>query len=90
MMLLDQLAMKWNPNQKWVLDRTTGGWIWKHSISLAPIASGETNLSIVLLKPNEFMNLNGRSVLKALKKLNVPLSNLILVHDDLERDLGIV
>ena len=93
MILLDQLAKKWNPNQSWVLDRATGGWIWEHSSNLNLSDAGKDNnkelaLCIVLLKPNEFMNLNGKSVLKAVKKLNAPLSNVFLIHDDLERQIG--
>ncbi|XP_045188232.1 peptidyl-tRNA hydrolase-like [Mercenaria mercenaria] len=52
---------------------------------------GEKSLShihLVLLKPKQAMNINGASVLKTAKKHNVPVANIYLVHDDLDRKVG--
>jgi PTH1 family peptidyl-tRNA hydrolase len=43
---------------------------------------------VVLAKPQTFMNLSGLSVSRLVKKYNVVLSDLLVVHDDLDLPLG--
>jgi len=43
---------------------------------------------LVLLKPQTFMNLSGRSVMQALQFYKLPLSHLIVVHDELDLPFG--
>jgi len=45
---------------------------------------------LVLLKPQTFMNLSGRSIMQALQFYKLPLSNLIVVHDELDIPFGTV
>lgn len=45
---------------------------------------------LVLLKPQTFMNLSGRAVMQALQFYKLPLSNLIVVHDELDLAFGTV
>ncbi len=45
---------------------------------------------LVLLKPQTFMNLSGRAVMQALQFYKLPLSNLIVVHDELDLAFGMV
>jgi peptidyl-tRNA hydrolase, PTH1 family len=45
---------------------------------------------LVLLKPQTFMNLSGRSVMQALQFYKLPLSQLIVVHDELDLPYGTV
>ena len=44
----------------------------------------------VLLKPLTFMNLSGRAVMQALQFYKLPLSQLIVVHDELDLPFGSV
>ena len=44
----------------------------------------------ILLKPQVFMNLSGRSIMQALQFYKVPLSRLIVIHDDLDLPFGAV
>jgi peptidyl-tRNA hydrolase, PTH1 family len=44
----------------------------------------------VLLKPQTFMNLSGRAVMQALQFYKLPLSRLIVAHDDLDLPFGTV
>jgi peptidyl-tRNA hydrolase, PTH1 family len=44
----------------------------------------------VLLKPQTFMNLSGRAVMQALQFYKLPLSRLIVAHDDLDIPFGTV
>jgi peptidyl-tRNA hydrolase, PTH1 family len=44
----------------------------------------------ILAKPYTFMNLSGDSISPLLKKLQVPPEKLIVIHDDLDLDCGIV
>ena len=44
--------------------------------------------SALLLKPTTFMNLSGQSVQPAMQFYKVPLANIIVVHDDMDLELG--
>lgn len=44
----------------------------------------------ILLKPQTFMNLSGKSVMQALQFYKLPLSQLIVVHDELDLPFGTV
>lgn len=55
--------------------------------------AGEWNYSHsrhILLKPQTFMNLSGRAVMQALQFYKLPLSRLIVVHDELDLPFGTV
>ena len=55
----------------------------------ARIGSGEVAGSkIVLAKPQTYMNLSGRSVSRLIKRFNVDLDDLLVIHDDLDLPLG--
>ncbi len=55
----------------------------------ARIGLGEVAGSkVVVAKPQTYMNLSGRSVSLLVKKFNVSLNNLIVIHDDLDLPLG--
>lgn len=44
--------------------------------------------SAVLLKPQTYMNLSGQSVQPAMAFYKIPLENIVVVHDDLDLELG--
>ncbi len=46
--------------------------------------------AFLLAKPYTFMNLSGDSIAPLLKKLQIPSEKLIVIHDDLDLDCGIV
>ncbi|CAN8062805.1 unnamed protein product [Agarophyton chilense] len=46
------------------------------------------NRSVMLLKPNTFMNASGRAVRAALKYLNAPVSALLVIVDDMSLPIG--
>ena len=55
----------------------------------ARIGLGEAAGSkVVVAKPQTYMNLSGRSVSLLVKKFNVSLNNLLVIHDDLDLSLG--
>jgi peptidyl-tRNA hydrolase, PTH1 family len=43
---------------------------------------------IVIAKPQTFMNLSGKAVKKLIKKWKIDINNLIVMHDDLDIELG--
>jgi len=43
---------------------------------------------LILLKPQTFMNLSGRAVMQALQFYKLPLSQLIVAHDELDLPFG--
>ncbi|KAF9926242.1 peptidyl-tRNA hydrolase protein 1 [Linnemannia zychae] len=45
-------------------------------------------LTLTLLKPLQLMNVSGTSVSKAAKDLGIPASDILVIHDDMERDIG--
>jgi peptidyl-tRNA hydrolase, PTH1 family len=48
---------------------------------------GETS-DLILAKPDTYMNLSGGPVASLVRKRNIPLDNLILIHDDLDMDFA--
>jgi peptidyl-tRNA hydrolase, PTH1 family len=52
---------------------------------------GESRLDsdkVLLVKPQTFMNLSGRSVRRWISYYHIPLNSTIIVHDDLDLNLG--
>ncbi len=45
---------------------------------------------LILLKPQTFMNLSGKAVMQALQFYKLPISQLIVVHDELDLPYGAV
>jgi PTH1 family peptidyl-tRNA hydrolase len=45
---------------------------------------------LILLKPQTFMNLSGQAVMQALQFHKLPLSQLIVAHDDLDLPFGTI
>ena len=55
----------------------------------ARIGTGEVDGSKVLLaRPQTYMNLSGQSVSRLMKKFNISLNALLVIHDDLDLPLG--
>ncbi len=55
----------------------------------ARIGTGEVAGSkVVLAKPQTYMNLSGQSVGLLVKRFNIDLNNLTVIHDDLDLPLG--
>ncbi len=46
--------------------------------------------TVILLKPNTFMNLSGKAVRYWLQQENVPLENLLVITDDLNLEFGTI
>jgi PTH1 family peptidyl-tRNA hydrolase len=75
-MVVDGLARRWRASAfvgKFKAEMSQG--------SLA----GDT---VQLLKPQTFMNLSGQSVQPAMAFFKIPLSQVVVVHDDLDLELG--
>jgi len=67
----------------------------KHGISFdkkqsrARIGIGKVaNNEVVVAKPQTYVNLSGQSVSLLVKKFNINLDNLLVIHDDLDLPLG--
>ncbi|KAG0057671.1 peptidyl-tRNA hydrolase protein 1 [Gryganskiella cystojenkinii] len=48
----------------------------------------DIDVTLTLIKPTLLMNVSGTSVLKASKALGINPVDIIVIHDDMERDLG--
>jgi PTH1 family peptidyl-tRNA hydrolase len=44
----------------------------------------------LLLKPNTYMNLSGRSAARASAFFRIPVADVVVVHDDLDLEFGVV
>lgn len=45
---------------------------------------------ILFLKPNTYMNNSGLSVMQVVKFYNIPINNILIIHDDLDLGLGVI
>jgi peptidyl-tRNA hydrolase, PTH1 family len=63
---------------------------WKEKFS-AHVARGTiSGDSVTLIKPQTFMNLSGRSVVRAMQFYNIEMQDIIVIHDELDLDYGTV
>ena len=53
------------------------------------LKSAIVNHQVILLKPQTFMNRSGRAVQEAMHFFNLPLANLVVVHDELDLEFGV-
>nr|CAG8494091.1 10586_t:CDS:2 [Entrophospora candida] len=60
----------------------------KSSSSLDQCNSNYIPIEIVLFKPLLLMNISGKCIAKAVKHFGMSPSNIIVIHDDMERELG--
>lgn len=78
----------------WVIDElcrrhgSSASWKEKHSALFSRISIGGT--AVYLLKPQSFMNLSGRPVAALQSFFKVPLTNLLVVHDELALDTAVL
>ena len=56
----------------------------KARIGIGEVASSK----VVLAKPQTYVNLSGQSVSRLIKRFNINLNDLIVIHDDLDLPLG--
>lgn len=77
----------------WVIDELVkrydmgGGRDEKRAITWDGMIKGK---KVKLVKPLTFMNLSGESVRPLMDYYNIPLENLIVIHDDLDIDFGVI
>ncbi|MCB0330858.1 MAG: aminoacyl-tRNA hydrolase [Bdellovibrionales bacterium] len=64
----------------------SGGWSSKFQGLHTKVRDGDRK--ILLLKPETFMNLSGKSVQQAAKFFQIPVERICVVHDDLDFPLG--
>lgn len=70
--------------------RLAGGAQWsdkdKYQMCRLTLASSK----VVVIKPTTYMNLSGEAVASALRYFKIELAKLIVVHDELDLDLGTI
>ncbi len=92
-----------NPGPKYQWTRHNAGFLFldrlAHHENLAITRSSFSGLAgewkyrdsrLILLKPQTFMNLSGRSVMQALQFYKLPVTSLIVAHDELDLPFGTV
>jgi len=86
-MAIDFLAgsgAKWKSEKNFVVAKG------KTSIKLANELTGKAwdNGHAYFIKPQTYMNLSGLAVMAAMQKYKIPLTDIIVIHDDLDIQLG--
>lgn len=89
-----------NPGPRHERDRHNLGWMVvdelgrRHGVSFKSKFSGRLGEAridgrrVALLKPETYMNDSGRSIAGAVRYFKVPLDALLVVHDEVDLDLG--
>jgi PTH1 family peptidyl-tRNA hydrolase len=71
--------------------RAGGGRFGRHRKANADVLEGRLGeRRVVLAKPRTYMNVSGGPVAGLLKYYSVPLEDLVVVHDELDLDFGVV
>ena len=77
-----------NPGKKYKKTRHNVGWrvidVLKKSLDSAQ------DKDIILLKPQTYMNKSGKEVKSLITKYKIPISNLWVIHDDIDLPLGTI
>ncbi|MFC5064796.1 aminoacyl-tRNA hydrolase [Actinomycetospora atypica] len=74
-----------------VLAARVGARFSAHRKSGADVAEGRlVGRKAILAKPRGYMNLSGGPVTNALRFFSVPAEDLVVVHDDLDLDFGLI
>jgi peptidyl-tRNA hydrolase, PTH1 family len=63
---------------------------WKDKFSAETVKGAAFGADITIIKPLTFMNLSGRSVVRAMQFFNIEIFNVIVIHDELDLDFGTV
>jgi peptidyl-tRNA hydrolase, PTH1 family len=84
-MLLDRLAVKLNTRFTRLQSRALVA-----SVQYSPKRSQAGGWKIILAKPQTFMNLSGQSVQGLIHFYKLPLTNLLVAHDDLDLPTGTI
>ncbi|XP_075691259.1 peptidyl-tRNA hydrolase [Rhinoderma darwinii] len=79
MIAVNLLARRLNVADQWKTDRRTGT-----DLVIAHL----DGVDLVLIKPRQFMNVNGTSVANAAGKFRLTAENIYLLHDELDKALG--
>ncbi|KAI8852874.1 peptidyl-tRNA hydrolase [Chytridium lagenaria] len=101
MMAIDWLvrSIRWQEDNPWTLNKRVEGYVCDELITKdhrlfqgVEMEPGKENFQkyVYFLKGKGFMNFSGRPVLKACKEFQIPHSNVLVLHDDLERKMGLV
>lgn len=45
---------------------------------------------VILLKPQTYMNLSGKSIIQVVNFYKIPLENIIVIYDDVDVDIGLI
>ncbi len=88
-----------NPEKKYYQTRHNFGWrVVDHLVDRLDLTQPETTVSyrlwikspLLLLQPLTFMNRSGEAVSEVARFFKIEFSNLLIVHDDLDLDLGVM
>ncbi len=66
------------------------GAVWKNEQNALTTRLDVNGIRVILAKPQTFMNNSGVSVLGLMTFYKIPLENLIVVHDDMDINVGVV
>ena len=90
-----------NPDSGYALNRHNAGFVaadeivrrhkfsdYKNKFDAKSSQGDISENQVLVLKPQTFMNLSGNSVSKAARFYKIDINNIIIIHDDLDLDVG--
>jgi len=66
------------------------GWLKQKDLQCLETKHTLSDCRVILIKPTTFMNLSGEAAQKVLNFYNLPLNQLVVVHDELDIDFGTI
>ncbi len=63
---------------------------WKEKFSGEMVKGFTRGADVTILRPLTFMNLSGKSVVRAMQFFNIEICDVIVIHDELDLDFGTV
>ncbi|KAJ3103103.1 anaphase promoting complex subunit cdc16 [Phlyctochytrium planicorne] len=93
--------VRWQNENPWTFEKRLEGYacdevitkdhkFFQGSIAGDDSVDEQTQKYVLFFKPKGYMNFSGRPVLKACREYHIPISNVLVIHDDLERKLGLI
>jgi PTH1 family peptidyl-tRNA hydrolase len=72
------------------LARRVGGRFTSHKAGADVLDARLTGRRVVLARPRSFMNVSGPAVARTARYFKIPITDVVVVHDDLDLDQGVL
>ncbi len=94
--MIKMIVFLGNPGNQYEKTRHNAGWMFEKSLNNKESIQNKFKAiyyrknDIIYLLPQTFMNLSGESVIKAMQFFKLQISEILVIHDDLELEFGTI